>query len=185
MKLLKNVLLFLSVSMVLSCSTTKDLQKNSIFVMIYDFDNTPVNNVSLFLDGKAAGLSDVNGRFIFEIHDNKIHELVLEKDNYEIITDTFSYEPSLVLYYRIGNSDQYLKKAEESLDEKKYASALDCIKKAELINDRREDVLFLKAVILNKLKKFDESNEVLNKIESTYKNNKFIEDLRKLNEEGK
>ena len=97
----------------------------------------------------------------------------------------FTYEPSLVLYYRIGNPDQYLKKAEESLDEKKYSAAFDFIQKAEVINDRREDVLFLKAVILNRLKNFDESNLVLDKIELNQRNKKFIEELRKFNENRK
>ena len=185
MKFLKSFSVVFCLMILISCSSTKDLQKNSVFVMIYDCDNTPVKEVKLTLDGKLMGTSDVNGRFIFEIHDSKIHELVLEKENYETVVDSFTYEPSLVLYYRIGNPDQYLKKAEESLDEKKYSAAFDFIQKAEAINDRREDVLFLKAVILNRLKNFAESNLVLDKIELNQRNKKFIEELRKFNENRK
>ena len=71
--------LFAMFFMVFSCKSTKGIQSNSVFIMIYDYNNSPVSNVEIFLDEDRIGKSDVNGRFVFDINDRKEHKIRLEK----------------------------------------------------------------------------------------------------------
>ena len=76
-----------------------------------------------------------------------------------------------------------LKIAEEHLDNENFEQSLISVNKSLSISSNKEDALYLKAIILNKLDKKEESNLILKKIEKTKKNIKFIEKLEKENEE--
>ena len=177
------ILLFAVITAISCKSNSLALGERSVFAMFYDYDNCPINNVSFILDGKELGKSDVNGRFVFKIDDSKIHKVEFQREGYESIEDEFKYSDSLVLYYKMGNSDQYLKKAEERLDLNDYNEALKAVDKSLEINRNRDDALYLKAIVLYKLGRNDEAAEILDKMESKEINKKYIEGL--LNENKK
>lgn len=176
-------LLFILSCLFNSCKSIDFGKQNSVFIMLYDFDNAPLKDVVIKVDDKVIGQSDVNGRFVFDVYDLERHSVVISKEGYETIVDNFVYQNSLVLYYRLGNSAQYLKIAEEHLDNENFEQSLISVNKSLSISSNKEDALYLKAIILNKLDKKEESNLILKKIEKTKKNIKFIEKLEKENEE--
>lgn len=163
----------------LACNSSKVKNENSVYVMIYDFENKPVKGTSFFLDGKLLGNSDINGRFIFELNDTEKHTILLKHDEYEPIEDTVVYEKFLVLYYKVGNVTQLLNLAEKELDLKKYEKAMEFINRAEKIDSTREDVLYLKAVIYYKSKDYESAKKEINKITITKENQKYISELKK------
>lgn len=179
-------LLFLTFSLLfISCKTLKDLPKNNVYIMVYDYDNMPVKEVKISLDEKMIGFTDVNGRFVFEVDDYIEHSVLIEKQNYESITDSFIYDSSLVLYYKIGNTDQYLQLAELSLDEKKIDKAFLYVEKAVGIDNTRQDACFLKAIILFKQKKYSEFRECLNFVSESDIKSKLLKLLENVDEKAK
>ena len=168
------------VFMVFSCKSTKGIQSNSVFIMIYDYNNSPVSNVEIFLDEHRIGKSDVNGRFVFDINDRKEHKIRLEEKDHEVISDLFVYEDSLLLYYKMGSSNQYLNMAEDCIDKKSYEEALAKVTKSLQINPTREDSMFLEAIIYSFLGEYERSNLVLDKMGKDV-NSKYVEELRKKN----
>lgn len=175
-----NIILLMLVFIMFSCESTRGIQSDSVFIMIYDYNNSPVSNVGIIVDGDRIGKSDVNGRFVFEVSDRKEHYVRLEKTDYEVISDSFIYEDSLLLYYKMGNSSQYLNMAENCIDKRSYNEALKKVTKSLQINTTREDSLFLKAIIYNLLGEYEKSNIILGELENTVKF-KYIEELRKKN----
>ncbi len=172
------LIMFFTAVFAISCKSTRlSLGERSVFAMFYDYDNCPINNVAFILDGKELGKSDVNGRFVFKIDDSKPHKVELKKEGFESIEDEFKYSDSLVLYYKMGNSDQYLKKAEERFDFNDYQEALKAIDKALEIKQDRDDALYLKAIVLYKLGMYEEAEAILGKMESKEINKKYIEGL--------
>lgn len=162
-----------------SCKSTKVDNPNSIYVMIYDYENKPVKGMAIYLDNKLLGLSDINGRFIFELKDTEEHLVELKNDEYEVIQDKIVYEKLLVLYYKVGNIKQLINLAQKELDIKKYENALSYIQRAETIDPEREDVLYLKAVIYYKMGNKQMALETLNKIKVTSENSEYIKGLKK------
>lgn len=177
----KSIIISILILLVLgfvSCKSTPTEVKDTVFAMIYDLENKPVRNISFYLDDKYIGKSDINGRFIFEMKDSKEHTLVLESDDYEKITDKVQYEASLVLYYKIGNIEQLLLKAEEAMSEKKYTDTINYINRALSINPKEEDALYFKALVYFKQNELELAEETLSNIEITDKNQIYIKNLQ-------
>jgi len=136
-----------------SCKSIPNPNQEYMYVMIYDYYNNGVKNVSIYLDDKIIGRTDVYGRFSFPIkNDNSKHTLSLQKDNYEKITDTIFYTRNEVLYYKMGESFFYFEEAEKQFDSKNYDYALKNIKKALTI-EKRKDYEYMKNLIEKKLEK--------------------------------
>ena len=156
--------LFFNLVMFFSCKSFDLENKNVIFSMIYDYDNSPVSQTKFYLDDKYIGESDINGRFVFTVFDSGKHFLRLEKDGYEVISDTFAYEPMLVLYYKTGSKEQFFACAEKLLDEGKISEALLYIDRALSIDSDYSEALFFKAICFYKQNNFKSADEILSKI---------------------
>ena len=88
MKLVKQLsilfLIFLC-NFLLSCSSTPEKKIDSVYVMVYDYDNSGVMDVSIFLNKELIGKTDIYGRLMFPVPTNKNQELSVsvEKEGYE------------------------------------------------------------------------------------------------------
>lgn len=150
MKIKKVLLIILITVFITSCKTTKIEDTETVYIMVYDFENNVLKDVQVNLDGEKKGFSDVYGRFALSIaEDDKKHTVELSKENYETISFETKLDKNQVLYFKIGNADYYAKMAENSLDAVLYAEAKKYIEIAVSINPRK-DYLYLKEVIENK-----------------------------------
>ena len=141
---------------IFSCKTIPDAQKDYMYVMVYDYHNNGVKNVSIFVDDKKIGSTDVYGRFSFPIADSdEEHKIILSKEKYETIEDAFFYVPNEVLYYKMGESFYYFENAELNFDSEKYDEALKNIEKALEIENRK-DYEYLKSLIQGRIQGDDE-----------------------------
>lgn len=147
------ILFFAFAALFFSCkSLPKDMDK-CIYIMIYDFENNAVKDVSIFENQEMKGKSDIYGRFIVFPENKKELKLDFEKSGYEKISVNSVYNPGEVIYIKMGSADYYAELSEKLFDERKTDAALENINKALEIESERKDFLFLKSVILKALEK--------------------------------
>ena len=169
MKFIKFFTLMIGILLLWSCKTVPVTKDESIYVMVYDYNNTGIKDVSVSLDGFEIGKTDVYGRFVYpySLSEKKIHEIYIKKAGFESISETIkNINGDLVLYYKLYDANTYARLAEENLDNEKIDSALNYIDKAVQI-ESREDYLFFKAIVLHKLNREDELKNLLEKIQNT------------------
>lgn len=136
----------------LSCKTTSMSDKNTFFIMVYDYESNEVNDVEIYLNEKKCGQTDIYGRFILALTKETSGVLVFKKDRYETISVKLEDTGRDFLYVKIGSSYYYAQMSEKLLDEKKHKEALEHIEKALAIENRK-DYEFLKNVIVGESEK--------------------------------
>lgn len=130
-----------------SCKTVAPKESPCTYIMVYDFENNTVKNVQIYIDGENVGSTDVYGRCTVEGFQNeKNHEVILIKEDYEKIIVNTTLDDQKVLYIKMGNSFYYATLAENYLDKGMGDEALIAINKALSIKTR-EDYLFLQKII--------------------------------------
>lgn len=143
-------LLVLSFFCLFSCAGTPDKRTDSLYIMVYDFNNSELMNVSIYIDGKEIGKTDIYGRLMYPCENEKEVFIRAEKQSYETIEENTAVKPGIVIYIKMGNGSYYAQQAEKLLDENNLSSSLEVIDKALEINDRK-DWRFLKSVIIRRL----------------------------------
>jgi tetratricopeptide (TPR) repeat protein len=132
------------------CKTVKPIKRLSnegfMYAMIYDYDNSPVTGVTVWLNGKKIVDSDIQGRFILEKMKKGEYGVKLTKKGYETLEEVFYYDPLQVLYFKIINASQLLAQAETALDNAEFVNAEKYLDRALLLEPNRPDILFLKSV---------------------------------------
>ena len=144
------VLFFLAGLMFFSCQTGKPINRASekaiMYGMIYDFDNTPVSGVSVFINNKKIADSDIQGRFIIDNMESGEYKIKLTRRGYEILEEIFIFDPLQVLYFKIISAGQLINMAESALELKDYQNAENYINRIIAIEPNRSDTLFLQSI---------------------------------------
>ena len=147
----KVITLLLAATVFFSCENMNPIKRTSndglMFAMIYDFDNTPVNTVAVYIDGNLVVESDIQGRFILENIRRGEYTIKLTKSGYETIEEAFYYDQLNVLYFKMINSSQLMALAETALDNREYNNAEQYINRALVLEPHRPDILFLKSIV--------------------------------------
>ena len=132
-----------------SCVLTPEKNIDSVYVMVYDYDNNEVMNVSIAVDGVEVGVTDIYGRLIFTPDEEKECVVRAEKEGYETVESKSCIRAGQLIYFRLGSGAYYAKTAELLLDADEPARALEMIDKALEIQERK-DWRFLRGVILGR-----------------------------------
>lgn len=143
-----------------SCKSVKvqdGLKDQGIFVMVYDLNNSPVENVSFYHNNQLVGKTDVEGRVILKCPDLEKIDILVKKYNYEEIQLTFDYVPHAVFYIKMGSYNQLIDIAEQLLLENNYNEADILLSKIEKINPKSQDFILLRMIYYKKIK--DVNNE--------------------------
>ena len=134
-----------------SCMTNKI--DNVINGMIYDGDNEPVSNASIFFEEKKLAESDIYGHFrLFDVRKliksaDTEPQLIISKKGYESSSISFDSDGnSQLLYIRLYSSEQLLAKTEESLRSKNFDSAESFLQRAEKTGCDTVSAVYLRAV---------------------------------------
>lgn len=146
------LLVFLCIFLI-SCSSTPEKKIDSVYVMVYDYDNNGVMDASIFLNKELIGKTDIYGRLMFPVPSNKKQELPVsvEKEGYEKVEIKTLLKDGQVLYFKIGTAEYYAENAERLLDEGNTEKALLMIEKALEIKER-SDYRYLQKVIQRGIK---------------------------------
>ena len=143
------IMILLSLSLI-SCVLSPEKKIDSVYVMVYDYENNEVMNVSISIDGKKIGTTDIYGRLIITPDDEKESTVRAEKDGYESVETKAYIRPGQLVYFRMGTGAYYAKMAEQLLDGDEPDKALELIDRALEIQDRK-DWRYLRSVILRRL----------------------------------
>lgn len=135
-----------------SCASVPEKKIDSMYVMVYDYDSSEVMDVSIFIDGKEVGKTDIYGRLSYPCDLEKEVVIRAEKDGYGSVETKAAIKSGIVLYFKMGSSSYYAAKAESLLDENNAIDALKMINAALQI-EQRNDWLFLRQVILRRIEK--------------------------------
>jgi tetratricopeptide (TPR) repeat protein len=148
--------------------------------MIYDWENTPVTAVTVYIDGKKYVESDIQGRFVLEFKEPEEHTIKLTKKGYEDIEQVIQYDPMNVLYFKMVNASQLVSLAENALDEKHYTDAVLYLDRALALEPSRPDIWYLKSITLYLQQKNKEAQEILEYLMSTGIKDAYITDFLQL-----
>ena len=133
-----------------SCMTMPEKKIDSVYVMVYDYDNNEVMNVSVTVDEVNVGTTDIHGRLMFTSGEEKECTVVAEKEGYETVKTRACIRPGQLIYFRMGTGAYYARKAELLLDDNEVEKALKMIDTALEVQERK-DWRFLRDVILRRL----------------------------------
>jgi tetratricopeptide (TPR) repeat protein len=117
-----------------ACATgpLKYSRVQALYGMIYDRNNRPVGNVSIYINEKYAASSDIHGRFsVPQLKPKLTYAVSAKKEAYEEARLDISYsDPAQVLYIQMLSADDLLAEAEEALGEKDWLKAESSLSRA-------------------------------------------------------
>lgn len=135
-----------------SCASTSEKKIDSAYVMVYDYENSEVMNVTVHVDEKEVGCTDIYGRLMFECDKEKEVLIKASKKGYETVETKTVIKAGSVIYFKIGSGSYYAAKAEKFLDEHDRENALKMIEKALEIEERK-DWQYLQEIIIKESNK--------------------------------
>ncbi|MDR0455444.1 MAG: hypothetical protein LBH20_02010 [Treponema sp.] len=148
-----------------------------IYAMVYDYENTPVYGVTVFIDGKKYTESDLQGRFVLEFRKGGKYTIRLEKSGYELIEDTFTYDPMNVFYFKMVNASQLLSQAEEAMEQYAYMEAEELINRMLNLEPNRPDILYFQSIVLYRQGRKAEARVILENLQSGGIDGKYIKEF--------
>ncbi|ULQ59037.1 tetratricopeptide repeat protein [Brucepastera parasyntrophica] len=165
----------------LSGCVTKEIidesNRTDMYVMVYDYENNGLQNVSVYIDDELIGKTDIHGRYLLALVRNQIYKIRLQKNEFEMVEKEFVYDPLFVLYFQIANSVQLLKLAENAMDEGGYEEAIGYLDRSIKLDPKRIDAFYLKAIALYKTGDSEGALEIIDTLASQVKNTEAIFDL--------
>lgn len=182
---MKGVLLCIlcGIAVLSGCATKALMDKgksSEMVLMVYDYENNGLQNVSVYIDDEFAGKTDINGRYLLNLPENKQYKLALEKNEYEGAGGAFLYDPFYVLYFQMGNSEQLLGLAERAMDEGGYEEAIGYLERTLAVDSRRMDALFLLAAANYKTGRADEALKALDEVTAMGGSGEYLREFRRL-----
>ncbi|MDR1910118.1 MAG: carboxypeptidase regulatory-like domain-containing protein [Spirochaetaceae bacterium] len=138
----------------------------SLYGMIYDGENRPVNNAALYVDGAYRSSSDINGHFIITgLKPKTIFRVNVQKQGFEPIDIDAAYtDPSHVLYIRILSGDQLLAEAEEAVRDKRWGEAEALLDRALDAGAEAAPVHYVRAILACAREEYAEALLILGSI---------------------
>jgi tetratricopeptide (TPR) repeat protein len=94
-----------------------------------------VHNVSIAINDKQQGASDIRGHFAIALKQGKTYTIRLSKEGYETIENKITFDgPSSLFYVNMVSEKQLLDDAFKALRQKKWAEAKKLLERAQAIN---------------------------------------------------
>jgi tetratricopeptide (TPR) repeat protein len=107
----------------------------------------------------------------------------LEKSGYELLEDTFTYDPMNVLYFKMVNASQLVSQAEEAMEQYAYKGAEELINRALNLEPNRPDILYFQSIVLYYQGRKAEARELLENLQNRGIDGDYIKDfLNKLSD---
>ena len=118
----------------IDCKSTQSVTP-ALYGMIYNSENEPIPDVSIFVNDKKSAVSDIYGHFQLEnVKLNESYSLRASKEGFEDTLLNFSFtNVSQVAYLRMFSFNELLSETEKKIIEKKYTDALELLERAEKI----------------------------------------------------
>jgi len=163
MKKCANALIILIAAIISSCAgIQKRNEAGSIYGMVYDHENKPVQNVEISIGGKAVSASNINGRFTIKGLGFGTYEISFTKEGYETFSTVFEYsDATQLVYVKMISGSQLLAEAEKEMNERRWSTAEALIKRAEAVKPGDAPTMFLKAALKYRTGSAEEAKAIL------------------------
>ena len=165
------IFILLTAALLFSCQSNKAIKRASkdglMYAMIYDYSNTPVTGVTVYLNKKKVAESDIQGRFVLDKSSKGEYTIRLVKKGYENLEEKFHFDPLQVLYFKMIDTSQLITLAETALDKKELKTAENYIERALVLEPNRPDILYLKSITLYLQEKNEEAVKILERLVKT------------------
>lgn len=149
--------------------------------MIYDTQNRPVVNYTIYIDGEYKCQSDISGRFILKDVAKGIHFITGEGDSYlNINEEVVIYDKAQILYVRVPSVSAKLKEAYTYLEQGLFEKAEESIGEILSCDDGNTDAILFMSVIKLRQDKKDESLGYLERLKKKKEGSKYVTELEKL-----
>lgn len=135
-----------------SCTSMPEKKIDSAYVMVYDYENSEVMNVSISIDGESVGNTEIYGRLMFPCDREREVLIKASKTGYETVEKKTVIKSGTVIYFKMGSGSYYASKAEKLLDEHDINGASKMIDKALEIEERK-DWRYLQEIIIKESNK--------------------------------
>ena len=172
------IVIVLIIIAICSCNSlpTRKHKPQSLYGMIYDRDNRPVNNVILYVNNKPMAVSDIQGRFIIpKLNPQSQYTIAARKDAYEEVVIEISFiDPSDVLYIRLYSADQLLAEAEDALKGKDWDRTESLLIRAQNAGGNDIAIQFLHGVLLYYKKEYRQALAILSELSEIERNAPYL-----------
>ncbi|MDR2029796.1 MAG: carboxypeptidase regulatory-like domain-containing protein [Treponema sp.] len=149
MKAFNFIILIMGVLVSCASGPVPKERTHTLYGMIYDGDNRPVNDVKIHVDGDYKAASDVHGRFVIpNMKPNREYHISAEKEQHEKTSmDIFHADPSSVLYIHLFSADQLMAGAEEAIKKKDWLRAETFLERAGQAGGAYAPISYLRGVL--------------------------------------
>ena len=185
-----------------------NFEKAHLQGIIYDIDNQPVSQVSIYLvqitpfeddkeenaENKKEGpierrqVSDIRGRFLFADLPKGEYKIEYSKEKYEKVQTKIVFErKTQILYAKIISFNQLIQLSQNALENRKKDIALEYINRAEVLDASSPLLQYLKAVYLYNILDYEGAIDILENLKkegfSQPHINLFLSDLYELKQD--
>jgi hypothetical protein len=116
--------------------------------MVYDFENRPVSDAEIGVDGRPAARSDINGRFALEGMSFGRYEVDVAKEGYETASISVDYgDAAQIVYVKMYSAKELLSLSEREADKRNWAEATACLDRIDAVDARDPAARYLRAVV--------------------------------------
>ncbi len=161
----KTMAVILSIISLYGCTSIEETADNKFVTaplmgMLYTSEGLAADEVKIFIDGKAAAVSDINGRFVIPEAEKGRHHFEFRKEGMETLTTELDFRnPAQILYASMIPLDEILEKLEEALKQNRMADAGNLIKRGSAVKEDDPRIEYLRIVYLVKKGKLDTASE--------------------------
>jgi hypothetical protein len=173
------ICLGLMAALFVSCTSGPTPKKTalSLYGMIYDRDNRPVNDVRIYVDDTYRAISDIHGRFsIPKLKTGREYQVRAVKANHEELRLDVNYrDPQEVLYINMYSADQLLNGAEQALKDRDWLRAESFLARAEAARCEYTAVTYLRGVLAFYKNDYPRALEILGALAEQEKNLPYLD----------
>lgn len=141
--------LLMGITALLSCVSGPEMEEGFVLQgMIYDRAGNPVTDAIIEIEGKAMGVSDLNGRFYISHMAPGTYRVKVQKEGYLPYEGTVAIRSHAdVLYVGMVSWEDLCRRVEQALQEGRWGEAEEAVSRALEIKPDEPLVRFLAAVV--------------------------------------
>jgi tetratricopeptide (TPR) repeat protein len=150
-----------------ACASTNQVKKNgservALNGMVYDFDNRPVSDAEISVDGHPVTRSDINGRFSLGEISFGQYKVDVSKKGYETASIPVDYsDVTQIIYAKVFSAKQLLTASEKEAESRNWAGAVAFLDRIDAIGVKDPAAHYLRAVIYFREGEAQEARKIL------------------------
>ncbi|AEF84955.1 putative lipoprotein [Treponema primitia ZAS-2] len=173
------ICVYLVIAIFVSCTSEPTPKKTdlSLYGMIYDRDNRPVNDARIYIDDTYRAISDIHGRFsIPKLKTGREYQIRAAKANHEEVWLDVNYlDPQDVLYINMYSAEQLLSGAEQALKDRDWLKTEFFLTRAEEAHCEYAALTYLRGILAFYKNDYSRALEILGSLAEQEKSLPYLD----------